>query len=131
MQEEIWQKAKTAASAEELLALAKTEGIEMTKEQAEEAFLKLHTSAELADEELDNVSGGGCGSNKPSYRLFAERAHVMWYGYQYCHQTTSSRNCMSMYWIVTEQDADTGRVIFECPLCGMRDDAFIGGLTEV
>lgn len=43
----------------ELLALAKENGIEMTEEQAKEYFAKLNTkTGELADDELDNVSGG-------------------------------------------------------------------------
>ena len=54
-------KAKTAKSAEELFALAKENGIEMTEEEAAKYFAKLHKEGELADEELDNVAGGGCG----------------------------------------------------------------------
>ena len=46
---------------EELLAFAKENGIEMTKEKADEYFKQLSTSSgEISDEELDNVSGG-CG----------------------------------------------------------------------
>ena len=59
---ELLKKAETAGSAEELLKLAKAEGVELTAEDAEEAFARLHKSGELADEELDNVSGGRCDS---------------------------------------------------------------------
>jgi hypothetical protein len=53
--------AKKAASPEELLALAKEEGLEITSEAAADYFAKLHpVDGELSDEELDNVSGGGC-----------------------------------------------------------------------
>ena len=45
---------------EELLSMAKAENIEMTAEEAESAFTKLHKTGELSDEELDNISGG-CG----------------------------------------------------------------------
>ncbi len=45
---------------EELLALAKENGIELTGERAREVFNSLHSSEELADEELENVAGGGC-----------------------------------------------------------------------
>ncbi|MGN0483434.1 MAG: hypothetical protein ACI4HI_07765 [Lachnospiraceae bacterium] len=51
-------KAKQTKNAEELLALAKENGMEMTAEQAEENFAKLHQNGELADDELDNVAGG-------------------------------------------------------------------------
>ena len=57
---ELLEKAKTAKTAEELLAMAKAENIELTEEQAKEYFATIHASGELSDEELDNVSGG-CG----------------------------------------------------------------------
>ena len=58
---ELIEKAKTAKSAEELLAMAKAENIEMTAEEAAKYFAELHKTGELSDEELNNVSGG-CGS---------------------------------------------------------------------
>ena len=54
-------KAKTARNVEELTAVAKDSGIELTLEQAQVYFTRLNPpSGELADEELDNVAGGGC-----------------------------------------------------------------------
>ena len=58
--DEILEKAKTAKSAEELLAMAKAEKVELTEEEAVKAFAELNKTGELSDEELDNVSGG-CG----------------------------------------------------------------------
>ena len=55
---ELLEKAKTAKSAEELIAMAKAENIEMTAEEAAKYFAELHKTGELSDEELDNVSGG-------------------------------------------------------------------------
>ena len=57
-------KAKAAKNAEELIALAKENGIEMTEEEAKNLFAKLHAEGELADDELANVSGG-CGEDVP------------------------------------------------------------------
>ena len=62
---EMIEKAMQCKSAEELIALAKTGGIELTKEEAE-AYM-----AELADFELDaetlkKVAGGVCWKNCPS-----------------------------------------------------------------
>ena len=59
---EMLAKAMQCKNADELIALAKTGGMEMTREEAE-AFM-----AELADFELDadtlqNVAGGGCYSD--------------------------------------------------------------------
>lgn len=62
-------KAKAAESAEELLALAKEAGIEMTAEEADKYFAELHKEGELSDDELDNVSGGGCGWSIPDPRV--------------------------------------------------------------
>lgn len=51
------EKAKTAKSAEELLALAKTNGVEMTADEANEYYKQI-TSNELDDDLLDGVAGG-------------------------------------------------------------------------
>ena len=55
---ELLEKAKAAKSAEELLAMAKAESVELTEEQAEKAFAELHKTGELSDEELNSVAGG-------------------------------------------------------------------------
>ena len=60
---ELLEKAKSAESAEALLALAKENNYEMTAEEAEAYFAQMHKSGELSDEELENVSGGGCRKN--------------------------------------------------------------------
>ena len=67
---ELIEKAKTANTAEELLEMAKAENIELSAEEAESAFTKLHKTGELSDEELDNVAGG-CGGEEitePKYK---------------------------------------------------------------
>ena len=62
---ELLEKAKSAQSAEELKELAKAVGMEMSAEEAEKYFAELHKIGELADEELNNVSGG-CGDPAPN-----------------------------------------------------------------
>lgn len=58
---ELVAKAKEAKTSEELMALAKEAGIELTEESAALAFEQLNSkTGELSDSELDNVSGG-CG----------------------------------------------------------------------
>lgn len=57
---ELIEKAKQAKSAEELLALAKENGIELSEDEAKAYFEQLNKSGELSDDELDNVAGGGC-----------------------------------------------------------------------
>ena len=63
---EMIEKAKDAGSAEELKALAANEGLQMTDEEATQKFDELQKylakqkKGELLDDELDDVSGGGC-----------------------------------------------------------------------
>ena len=59
--QELIEKAKTAKTAEELLAMAKEENVELTEEQSAKAFAELNKTGELSDEELDNVAGGCAG----------------------------------------------------------------------
>lgn len=59
-------KARLAKSPEEIARLAEANGTPITAERAGVLYGRLHPSAaqELADDELDSVSGGGCaGSN--------------------------------------------------------------------
>ena len=58
LSKELLEKAKTAKSAEELLAMAKAENIDLSAEGAEKAFAELNKTGELSDEELNNVAGG-------------------------------------------------------------------------
>ena len=61
MEKELIFKAKGANTPEELMALAKENGNEMTEESAKAYFELLHpATGELSDDELDNVAGGGC-----------------------------------------------------------------------
>ena len=58
---EMIEKAKAAKSAEELLELAKANGVEMTADEAATYFAQLNpTSGELSDDDLDAVAGGAC-----------------------------------------------------------------------
>ena len=61
MEKELILTAKKAESPEELVAIAKANGMEITDEEAKAYFAQLHPKAsELSDDELDNVAGGGC-----------------------------------------------------------------------
>ena len=62
MNQELLAKAKEARSVEEILTFARENGIELTEEQAEALFARLHSDAcenrELPDEELEKAAGG-------------------------------------------------------------------------
>ena len=61
MNEEMIAKAKEAKTVEELIALAKENGVELTEEDAKMYFEQLNAKkGELSDDELDAVAGGGC-----------------------------------------------------------------------
>ena len=74
------EKAKQTKSVEELLALAKENGVELTEEEAESFIARWHKEGELADDELNNVSGGCGGSSDPD-PLYKKGQHL-WIGYQ-------------------------------------------------
>ena len=59
--EEQLAKMKAAKTAEELIAIAKAEGIEASEDEIKAQFDAMHKEGELADDELENVSGAGCG----------------------------------------------------------------------
>ncbi len=62
LSKEMLQKAKECKTVEELLTLAKENDYPLTEQQAIEKFNEWNKTGELADEELENVSGGGCGA---------------------------------------------------------------------
>ena len=58
---ELVEKAMQCRSADELMALAKTGGFELTREEAEAYMVEL-ADVELDADTLKNVAGGGCYS---------------------------------------------------------------------
>ena len=58
MTNEILAKARKAESVDALIAMAKENGMNLSEEEANAYFAHLHKTGELADDELDNVSGG-------------------------------------------------------------------------
>ncbi len=64
LNEKLLEKAKNAKSTEELSSIAMENGIELTNEEAKSYFAKLNAkTGEVADDELEDVAGGGkCGT---------------------------------------------------------------------
>ena len=75
---EMIEKAKAAKSAEELLALAKENNVEMTADEAATCFAQLGPkSGELDDDDLDAVAGGAGGCGDPTNKdLFPENSKL-------------------------------------------------------
>ncbi len=87
MTNEMIKKAKACESPEELLSLAKENGIEMSAEEATETFAQLRGEGELSDDELDGAAGGGC-FNKPDLE---EGMVVKWSSRHALHEGTCTR----------------------------------------
>lgn len=121
MGEELIRRAKSAASAEELMAHAKESNIELTEEYAAELFVKLHAVAgELSDDELNNVAGGGCGQSMPQHK-FQVGDHVRSRGYAAC-EGIPGFPCRSTYLVVEEklsyyQAYSQYAYSVSCPVC--------------
>ena len=62
-------KAAKCKTADELIALAKTEGFELTKNEAV-AYLEELQNVELDEKVLDKVAGGGCYPDCPKDYCF-------------------------------------------------------------
>ena len=66
---EMLEKAMQCKTADELIALAKAGGYEITKEEAE-AYLAELADVELDDKQLKKVAGGGCYPDCPKDNCF-------------------------------------------------------------
>lgn len=77
-------KAKAAKSAEELIALAKENGMELTEEEAAKYYTEWHKEGALADDELNNVSGG-CGGDSSDPAPRYQNGQFLWLGYHTTH----------------------------------------------
>lgn len=74
---EIIVQARKAKTVEELKALAKENQLDLTDDQAQAYFDQLHTTGEMADEELANVAGGQC-KNGGKYVVIATTSCEQW-----------------------------------------------------
>ena len=62
-------KAMSCETVEELMELAKSEGVELTKEEAD-AYMAEMEDMELDSESLKNVAGGYCHRTTPCSQVF-------------------------------------------------------------
>lgn len=82
---EVLESAKKAESYQEIKELAKENGYEIDDREANSIFEYLHKNGELTEEELDNVSGGGCNDSgdTPKYHVgqivYCEENIGYWY----------------------------------------------------
>ncbi len=62
--DQLFQNFRNAKSPEDMLTIAKENGIELNEEAAKYYFETYFSSGALSDDELENVSGGGCKDNE-------------------------------------------------------------------
>ncbi len=109
---EFIEKVKKAKNAEELVSIAKENGIEVTEEAAQCYFCRQHREGELSDEKLKNVGGGESSGLLP---VFTSGPHLpplpgTWIS-QLCNnfvgvsQFKSCNHCV-IRGIATQQDSD-------------------------
>lgn len=118
------EKAKTAKSVEELLAIAEENEVSLALDEAKTYFAQLNPKCgELADDELDNVSGGGCSSTDneglapAEPQLYAgqkvylkDPGHT--FGSCYCQNPACAS---SVFWI--EKQIDAEKYLLQCHGC--------------
>ena len=117
MKQEWIEAAKAAKSAAELIALANENGVKLTDEEAKTFFEQLNPKCgELDDDELDNVSGGGCGdpSEPPKYQV---GDHVLEIGLHECDLLYPVA-CRSTHWVVDGiRYTERYEYTVHCPIC--------------
>ena len=130
---ELIEKAKAAQNADELLALAKENNVEMTADEAATCFAQLNPkSGELDEDDLDAVAGGGGCGEKPTPK-FAVGDHVIERGLYNCDGGLFG-NCQSRYWVVKAFiDYEDHGIHYRCscPVCGIVIDISESSLLKV
>ena len=135
---EMIEKAKGAKSAEELLELAKANGVEMTEDEAKTYFAQLSPKCgELDDDELDEVSGGGCNGSdteelapaKPKLSLgrtviLKEPGHT--FGSCYCQNSVCGCNAF----VIVKQINDD-KYLLQCNGCDWTYHAVKDNITVI
>ena len=110
------EKAKAAKNAEELFALAKGNGITLTEEEAKKYYDEWHKEGELADNELANVSGGGCVDDFYDWLKSVEVSYNPAFGKYFCPNCDDGNHMLSYYGY---EYCDSGNYDkYKCEHCG-------------
>ncbi len=107
LSKEMLQKARECKTVEELLNLAKENDYSITEEQATETFNQWNKTGELADEELENVSGGACDTEGENVENLQDGDLVRFKNGYICERCPSVVFKMDLPWV-------------ECTICGTR-----------
>jgi predicted ribosomally synthesized peptide with nif11-like leader len=111
---EIIAKAKAANSAEELLELAKANGITLTEEEANTYFAQLNANGAVSDDELDLVAGGGCPGGDLMFNTLPEGTWVDVINGESCDGCGGTRGIAVVGW---GSNHGTNYVSIKCTKC--------------
>lgn len=143
MTPELLAQARTMESSAALADFAKEHGLELTAEQADGLFARLHSAGELSDDELENVTGGGCGLAWLHSPKFHTGDHVLDRNDSTCGTRKSDYRgaqlimvtCDSPYMVVKQvklNNIGTDRLYtLQCPKCGASTVLSEGQLKRV
>ena len=126
---EMIEKAKVAKSAEELLELAKENGVEMTADEAAAYFAQLNPkSGELDDDDLDAVAGGAGGCGDPTNKdLFPENSKMR-------YKRGPCTGCQTNVWIAKYSwsiELRSNIITPTCSSCGRTHRDYIRGSRDM
>lgn len=109
-------KAKAAKSVDELLALAEAEGVALTEEEAGKYFAGLNKKGELSDDELKNISGGGCDDDLYDWWYSAEVSYDPASGRYFCPNCDDGNHTLSSYGYDYDDNGCYDK--YKCESCG-------------
>ena len=117
--EEMLLKAKEVKTVEELLALAKENGIGATEEEIRNYFEQTHKTGELEDDELDNVAGGGCsdssGAPAPQTDYYGMKQYTLMTSDIHTHGCLPSEGSPAWYYLYFGSTRDSFNL--QCVYC--------------
>lgn len=118
-------KAKSVKSVEDLLALAKEENIALTADEAESFFERLNKSGELADDELNDVAGGGCDDDFYDWLNSVDVSFNSAIGKYLCPNCDNGEQALSCYGYEYSDDGTYEK--YKCEKCGKWYRLFTSG----
>lgn len=121
---EMIEKAKGCNSVEELTALAKESGTELTAAEAQAYWEQLHPkTGALSDEELDNVAGGYC--YKRGYRVVSVGDGCKHYECKSCRHHISEWNIFVSHPCRMANNQDVLNICNTCSYCSYEGDLWL------
>lgn len=92
------EKARAAKSADEIAAIAREQGIEMSDDEAQAIYATFHEfEGEIADDELDNVADGGCGGGTRTTPCGCGEQYYYYCTAQWYHGDQNNRHLTEYY----------------------------------